>query len=54
MKKQYRVMEHDGLYDIEERIGRGSWAPICEVDSLEKATSTIRALKALESEEEYD
>lgn len=49
--KERRVMKRGGLYDIEERLGSGNWAPVCECSSINEAKELLKNLKTLEGED---
>ncbi len=51
MKHEWRTMKRGELYEIEEKIGDGDWAVICQVSSINEAKEILKTLKALEGEE---
>ena len=52
--RERRTMKRGELYEIEEKIGDGLWAPICHCDSIEEAKDILKNLKTLEGEGENE
>lgn len=51
MKRERRVMRRGETYEIEEKIGDGDWAVVCQVSTINEAKDLLKTLKALEGEE---
>lgn len=50
MKPERRTMKRDDRYEIEEKIGDGQWAPICECRTIDEAKNILKNLKTLGEE----
>ena len=48
MKHERRVMKRGELYEIEEKIGDGDWATVCECATINEAKDLLKNLKALD------
>lgn len=48
MKHERRVMKRGELYDIEEKLGDGDWATVCECATINEAKDLLKNLKALD------
>ena len=54
MKKERRTMKRGEHYEIEERIGSGSWTPICQCETVEEAKEILKNLRTLDGEEDNE
>lgn len=50
MKHEYRTMKRGELYEIEEKIGDGQWAEVCQCSTTNEAKEVLKNLKTLDGE----